>query len=146
MANEINTVAPLFQLRNVELHELTINRPTPGAIAPINFNFEISVEANVDSNRKLVINATRVKIKGDNQEIVLGSMSCACIFSVANFDEMITMKADALAEINEAFVETLNSISISTARGVLFSELKGTALHHAILPIIDIKKLSKANV
>lgn len=144
MADQFNTVVPLFQLRGVELHELIIHKPQPGATAPINFNFEINVEANVDSNRKLVINATHVKIKGDNQDALLGSMTCACIFSVANFHEMVIMKDETLAEINESFVETLNSISISTARGVLFSELRGTALHHAILPIIDIKQLSKA--
>jgi hypothetical protein len=53
------------------------------------------------------------------------------------------MTSENLAEINEAFAETLNSISISTTRGVMFSELKGTILHHAFLPIIDVKALQK---
>lgn len=146
MANEAKTVAPLFQLRGVELHELTIQKLLPGVAPPVNFNFEVNVVANVDSNRKLVINATHVNIKGDKQDSVLGSITCACIFSVANFEDVITMKSEALAEINEAFAETLNSISISTTRGVMFSELKGTALHYAFLPIIDIKSLSKGTV
>jgi hypothetical protein len=146
MANDANTVAPSFQLRGVELHELTIHKPLPGAAPPINFNFEVNVVANVDSNKKLVINATHVKIKGDKLDAVLGSITCACIFSVANFEDVITMKTENLAEINQAFAETLNSISISTTRGVMFSELKGTALHYAFLPIIDIKSLSKATV
>ncbi|HEV8515132.1 MAG TPA: hypothetical protein VGQ59_17745 [Cyclobacteriaceae bacterium] len=146
MANEAKTVAPLFQLRGVELHELTIHKPVPGVATPANFNFEVSVVANVDSNKKLVINATHVKIKGDKQDAILGSITCACIFSVGNFEEVITMKSETLAEINETFAETINSISISTTRGVMFSELKGTTLHYAFLPIIDIKSLAKATV
>jgi len=144
MANEANIVAPLFQLRGVELHELTIQKPLPGAAPPVNFNFEINVQANVDSNKKLVINTTKVKIKGDKPDTVLGSITCACSFSVAIFEEVVTMKSETLAEINQGFTETLNSISISTTRGVMFSELKGTMLHFAFLPIIDIKSLSQA--
>lgn len=32
---------------------------------------------------------------------------------------------------------TFNSISISTMRGLMFAQFKGTFLHNAILPIID---------
>lgn len=143
MAKQASKVEPMFQLRGVELHELIINKPQANVAPTSNFNFEIHVEANVDSNKNIVINTTRVKIKGDKPDIILGSITCACIFSVANFADVVTMREDNLGEINEAFAETLNSISISTTRGVMFSELKGTFLHYAFLPIIDVKALQK---
>ena len=143
MANDATTILPSFQLRAIELHELSIFKPAPGAQPPVTFNFEISLDANVDHSQKLVINNTRIKIKGDQNEAILGSLICACIFSVANFEEVIKMKEDGQADIDEAFVEAINSISISTTRGVMFSELKGTVLHYAFLPIIDVKGLKK---
>lgn len=145
MASEAGNISPIFQLRAVELHELTVTKPTSVAAPPTSFNFEIGIETNVDNQQKLIINATKVTIKDKEQDNVLGSIICACVFSVANFEEMITMNGGR-AEINETFAETLNAISISTTRGIMFSELKGTFLHYAFLPIIDVKKLAKASV
>lgn len=142
MANQAN-VNPVFQLIGVELHQLTIHKPAPGTPAPAVFNFDVNTMANVDKGQKVVINTVTIKIKGDSKADELGSIACACIFSVANFDEVVTMKSEIEAEISDSFSETLNSITISTARGMMASELKGTFLHFAILPIIDIKNLKK---
>lgn len=143
MSNAANPVVPVYQLRAIELHELTIHKPAPGVKPPAHFNFDIRMEANVDKPQKLVINSAIIKIAGDNKDQILGSINCACIFSVANFDELITMRSETEADINEIFAETLNSITIATTRGMMFSELKGTILHYAFLPIIDIKTLKK---
>ena len=143
MAENANTIVPLFQLRAIELHEMVINKPAAGTTPPGNFNFDIHVEANVDRAQKVVINSVQIKIKGDTYEGILGSIICACIFSVGNFEEVVTMKTETEAEINDAFAEAINSISISTTRGIMFSELKGTFLHFAFLPIIDIKAMQK---
>lgn len=140
---DANNVAAQFQLRAIELHEVIINKPAPGTTPPARFNFDLTIESNVDAPQKLVINSIKVNIKGDNLEVVLGSITCATIFSVANFEEVINMKSETLAEINESFGEALNSISISTTRGVMFAELKGTFLHNAFLPIIDVKGMQK---
>jgi hypothetical protein len=143
MAKASKSVVPSYQLRAIELHELTINKPAPGSKPPANFNFDIRMEATVDKPQNLVINNATIKIKSGNNSEVLGSITCACIFSVANFDEVVTMKSETEAEINETFAEELNAISISTTRGVMFSEMKGTFLHYAFLPIIDIQALLK---
>lgn len=132
-----------FQLRGIDLQEVSIAKPTPGTNPPTHFNFDLTIEANVDAPQKMVINSVRVRIKGETSDQPLGSLTCACIFSVANFDEVITMKTETYAEINEAFAEALNSIAVSTTRGVMFGVLKGTFLHYAFLPIIDIKGLKK---
>jgi hypothetical protein len=36
----------------------------------------------------------------------------------------------------------MNSISISTIRGIMFSTFKGTYLHNAFLPVIDPKSFN----
>jgi hypothetical protein len=36
-------------------------------------------------------------------------------------------------------IDLLNSVSVSTVRGMMFSAFKGTFLHNAVLPVIDPK-------
>jgi hypothetical protein len=40
-------------------------------------------------------------------------------------------------EIPEFFNTTINSISLSTIRGIMYSHFKGTFLHNTILPIVN---------
>lgn len=144
MAKQAEPISATFQLRGVELQELVIHKVAPGS-SIATFNFDISVETNVDVNQKIVIASTRIKILAEDKITELGYVSCACVFSVANFDEIINVRSDNVIDLIEPFAETINSISISTTRGYMASELKGTVLHYAFLPIIDIKSLTKKN-
>ncbi len=144
MPEEVKAVAPMFQIRAVELHELSIKKPPVPGFSVTNFNFEIKIDANVDANQKIILLATNIKVHGDDKITELGSITCACAFSVSNFDEVVKIKSDNTFELDPPFAETLNSIAISTTRGMMFSELKGTILHNALLPLIDIKTLTKA--
>jgi hypothetical protein len=78
-----------------------------------------------------------VAVKGKAQNTVIGSVAISCIYEIAYFGAII--KADASGKINIPgfLAEALNSVSVSTARGVMFSTFKGTFLHHAFLPLID---------
>jgi hypothetical protein len=145
MTKKGEEVSPKFQLRAIELHELGINKMAPGFTVN-NFNFEINIEANVDQNQKLVIAATRIKIFADDHVTELGKITCACVFSIANFEEVVTGKNETEFELVQPFADTINSICISTTRGFMASSFKGTILHHAFLPIIDIKSLAKTNL
>ncbi|MBL0073688.1 MAG: hypothetical protein IPP34_18540 [Bacteroidetes bacterium] len=68
-----------------------------------------------------------------------GALSVSCIFEILNFEDVIKVEADGKVNIPPRLIETLNIISISTTRGVMFSTFKGT-LHGAVLPIIDPKQ------
>jgi hypothetical protein len=145
MAKEAKIPIPQFQLRAIELHEIAIHKIAPG-FAINNFSFEINIETNIDRNKSIVISSTWVRICAEDKVTELGRVNCACIFSVGNFDEVITMKGEDSFELSESFADTIHSISISTTRGMMASELKGTVLHHAFLPIIDVKSLAKASI
>jgi hypothetical protein len=142
MAKEATSVSPKFQLRAVELHELVVHKVAPG-FSVNSFNFDINIETNVDNNQKIVIVSTKVKIIADDKKTELGRVICACVFNVANFEEVVQVKGENILEVIDSFAETINSVSISTTRGFMASELKGTILHYAFLPIIDVKSLSK---
>ena len=104
-----------MHLRAIELLNSSLTLPANPDITVTNFNFHSEV---------------------------LGALSVSCIFDIVNFEDVITVEADGKVNIPQRLIETLNIISISTTRGVMFSTFKGTFLHSAILPIIDPQQLN----
>jgi hypothetical protein len=60
-----------------------------------------------------------------------------CIYSISKFDDVIKMNAEGKLEIPQPLAELLNAVSVSTARGAMFSAFKGTFLHNALLPMVE---------
>ena len=77
-----------------------------------------------------------VDIIHEDKKTCLASLKASCIFEVANFDEFV-IEGTQQVLFPESAVITFNSVTISTVRGLMFSQFKGTHLHSAILPIID---------
>jgi hypothetical protein len=130
-----------MQIRAIELLNGSLNLPANPNTPVTNFNFNISIESRADAVNKLVFVIVHVEIKNDDYSIVLGALSVSCIFEIVNFKDVIKVEADGKVNIPQRLIETLNIISISTTRGVMFSTFKGTFLHSAVLPIIDPKQL-----
>ncbi len=116
--------------------------PDPGAI----LHFEVKIDSNVDAAQKLIIHSVTIRVKNESRDTELGHLVCACVFSVSNFTDFVMIAENKQVQIEPAFADVLNSISISTTRGVMFSEFKGTALHMALLPLIDVKTLNKVEL
>jgi len=130
-----------MQIKSIELLSSTLNLPANPNAPLINFNFNISVESRADAANKLVFVIVHVKINNDDQSMLLGTLSLSCIFEIANFEDVIKVETDGQLIIPQGLINTLNTISISTTRGVMFSTFKGTFLHGAVLPIIDPREL-----
>lgn len=129
-----------FQLRGIELLKGSLGMPLN--VQPVlTFNFDIKIESRIDPSNKLIFVIVMVDIKNDDQTAILGNLAVSCIYHIRNFDEVIKLN-EATPSIPQLLADTLNSISLSTTRGVMFSTFKGTFLHNAILPIVDPKKFS----
>lgn len=126
-----------LQLKSIELLKGAISLPSVPEVSLSNFNFNISLESKADANNKFLFVIVSVEIRSEDQNHILGSLAVSCIYSVANFDDVVKIEADGKLDIPQPLVEILNSISISTTRGVMFSMFKGTFLHNAFLPIVD---------
>jgi len=126
-----------MQLQAIELLNSSLQLPTNPNATTKNFIFNISIESRADVSKKLISVFVHVDIRNDDQTLVLGSLTVSCIFVIGNISEIIKIEADGKLDIPKPLIETLNSISISTTRGVIFSTFKGTFLHGAVLPIID---------
>lgn len=132
-----------FQLRAIELHERSLVKPLSPTLVINNFHFNVNVEMNMDAAQKLLLFTTKVKVYGDDQVFELGALTTACVFSLGNFEEAVKVQPDGSFLLPDGLDDVLNSVALSTTRGMMFSEFKGTLLHHALLPIIDVKSLNK---
>lgn len=130
-----------LQIKGIEIINTSIKAPSNLNVPIAEFNFNINIESKVDASNKLVFVIVHIEIKNDDQSLVLGAFSASCIFEIANFEDVIIVKGDGHFDIPQVLIQTLNSISLSTTRGVMFSTFKGTFLHNAVLPIIDPKQL-----
>lgn len=131
-----------MHLRAIELLNSSLTLPANPDITVTNFNFNINIEIRADTMNKLVFVIVHIDIKNNGHSEVLGALSVSCIFDIVNFEDVIKIEADGKVNIPQRMIETLNIISISTTRGVMFSTFKGTFLHSAILPIIDPQQLN----
>jgi len=134
-----------MQIKAIELLNGSLQLPVAPNTAVTTFNFNISIESKADAPNKLVFVIVHVEIKNDDHSLVLGALSVSCIYEIVNFDEVIKIEENGKLDIPQRLIETLNIISISTTRGVMFSTFKGTFLHAAVLPIIDPKQFQIDN-
>ena len=98
---------------------------------PENANVDMSVNAVIDD---LMFDNYDIyhKIKENEKRI----------FEVENFADFIN-EENGDVNLPEILSNSLNSITLSTVRGLMFSGFKGTFLHNAILPVIDPNSLIK---
>jgi len=135
-----------MQIKAIELLNGSLQLPSVPNTAITAFNFNISIESRADAQNKLVFVIVHVEIRNEDHSLVLGALSVSCIFEIVNFNDVIKIEENGKLDIPQPLIETLNIISISTTRGVMFSTFKGTFLHGAVLPIIDPKQFQVGNL
>jgi len=132
-----------IKIRGIELLNGSLSRPEHAAKKLSTFLYNVRIVQDIDRNKKLVFIIVHVDIHSVEEKKDVGSISVSHIYELANFEEAVTILDEHNFKIPEPLNDILNSISISTTRGVMFSTYKGTFLHNAILPIVNPKQLEK---
>lgn len=132
-------IAAKIQFRAIELINSSITTSLINNENNSAFTFEIKTEVQLNQENKFIIVIINVQILNEAKDFQLGSITTNNIYYVENYEEMVTLDSNGKVSIPESLVTTLNSISISTTRGVMWNTFKGTHLHNAILPILDPK-------
>ena len=107
------------------------------------FAFDINVQNEVDYTSKGINVIVKVEAKTEESKNIIASVIVGCIFGILNFDEVIKADAAGKFQIPRSLNESLNAISVATTRGIMFASFKGTFMHNAILPIIDLENFPK---
>jgi hypothetical protein len=127
-----------MQFRIVALDILEANLIAPPQDLPkeIMFQFDVNIEHRWNTDDEIFIVVTTIAIFSNEKKHLLSTFKTNTVFKVEDLVNHVdtangknNMPMDVVLDINE--------LAISTTRGSLFSFLKGTFLHNAILPIIN---------
>lgn len=100
------------------------------------FFFEVKSQSLVDSAQKLIVTFVEVNIKKANSSEIIAAIICGFGYVVENFENSLEKNEESNYIIPSELEKMLRDVSISTMRGIMFSEFRGTQLHKAILPLI----------
>jgi len=130
-----------FQLKGIEILDFELKQPQFELPPVITYHFNLRVQQKVNNKDKLVIVIVNVTILHEDKVTKLGNIGVSCIFFIENYDDVFEKKRGNEISVPKEYANVLNSISISTTRGVMFTCFRGTFLHNAFLPVIDPKSL-----
>lgn len=133
--NDVNNIK--YNIVGIEIQEFYLSAKLNEDPNELNFSTEIRQEYNVSANNII----TTISIVVNADKVSLGKIALACIYSVEN----LAIISDNIS-LKESFSALINQITIATARGVMFGMFRGTVLHNAILPIVDILQESNKTI
>jgi hypothetical protein len=136
-----------IKFKGIELLSINmVRRPDNIAILATNFHFEVNAELRVNPELKIILIIVDINIRELNQEELRASISVGCVFDVDNFDEVIKKQNETLYNVPPELDALLKSVSISTTRGIMHSEFKGTYLGNAVLPVIILPAIQNTSL
>lgn len=129
-----------FGLRGIEIINFVIKSPAERRnLTGFTFDMRFRTDANIKESIVGVFVDVLIKDQEINDQV--GQYSAVFHFNVDDLDKIVLGNELNQVEIPQPLLSTLFGISTSTLRGLMFSAFKGTFLHGAILPLIDIGAL-----
>ncbi len=123
-----------FKIDTIELLDYTLSGKDKNIPVEAVFNFDINIEHRFDIKNNRIIAITNYRIWIEGVDDAVGSASISCVFSILEMNKYVEGKD---IKLPAEFIKIINSLSLSTSRGILFMLFRGTFLHNAVLPIID---------
>jgi hypothetical protein len=125
-----------FRLKNIEIAQSSLTAIDYALPDDVIFKFNINIEHLVNIDQNLIVIKPIVAIFVEEEQSILANLSVNLVFEI---EDLASFAIEKEVKLPSDIVIAMNSISISTLRGIMFSTLKGTYLHNAILPVIDPK-------
>jgi hypothetical protein len=127
-----------FQIKGIEILETSIITPKDKIDGNTVFAFNLQLQHSFNLEKELIIVNCKVDVLNNVTKDKLGHISVSCLYYVGEIKQYFNENTNVPNLPNGAIV-MLNSISISTIRGVMYGIFRGTFLNGAILPVVDPK-------
>lgn len=124
-----------FSLNRIELIEKSMYWERVNNDLPFQFALQIQVVSNSVENESHHIADVKV-LQDKSSDTEIARVKLNCVFHVPDILQYQNNKTQQI-QLPDEFMLLLNTVVIGTARGVMFSEFRGTFLHQTILPVID---------
>lgn len=132
-----------YQIKGIDLLSFSLIPPQK-EVSPQVFFFDFHVEYRLDMDNSVIMVITSVTVKADDQQTQLGSLTTGCVFAVEpNHFKQILVINGKTPNVKNEYMEEFYMEALSTTRGVMFTQFRGTPLHYAFLPIIQPEELMK---
>lgn len=136
-----------FQIKGIEILDSSMISPKKKIDKNIIFGFDLQLQHSFNLQRELAIVTCKINIFDNDSKDKFGHINASCLYYVENLEQYIDKEKNNY-NLPEGAVVMLNTVSISTVRGVMYGMFRGTFLNGAILPIVyptsQIKKQSKS--
>jgi hypothetical protein len=139
MKEQLQKKALSYRIDSIDIIEKSLS--TRKQIENDVFLFNVKTQSFLDDNKRIVIIIVVVSVFKNEKEDYLAKIGVAVTFGIENYEDL--KMEDGTYNIPLEFENTLKQIGISTTRGILYSELRGTRLHGAIMPIITVDTLKQ---
>lgn len=118
--------------------------PMPEQFNPATlYGFGVTVETKINTDFKLVMPFVYIKVFSSESQIELANLTISCQFQITDFEKDIVLNNEGIYVVPADLEAIIRPVAISTARGILFSELNGTYLNGAIMPVIFMNELKE---
>jgi hypothetical protein len=133
-----------FQIKGIEILETSITEPKNRIDNNTVFSFDLQLKQSFNLDRELVIVTCIINVLDNDTQSKLGYIKASCLYFVEKLNKYIDKEHNTIA-LPEDVTVMLNSISISTVRGVMYGVFRGTFLNGAILPVVNPSQSVKEN-
>ena len=131
-----------IQFRAIELLSKSLAHRPRVPFTTNEFEFDFKMDTKVQVANKTVFCVLGIGIRELNDPNVLATFNIINIFEVANLEQSLPgIEENNLFQVRPDLDLFLKSHSLATARGIIYSELKGTYLGHAVMPLIEADSL-----
>lgn len=125
-----------FRIVALDVLEANLVAPTQNLPKQIMFQFDVNLEHRWNTKDNIFIVITSISIFSNEKEHKLATFKTNTVFQVEELENYVDTENNK-TKIPTDVILDINELAISTTRGSLFSFLRGTYLHNAVLPIID---------
>ncbi|MGB3181024.1 MAG: hypothetical protein WBB45_06520 [Cyclobacteriaceae bacterium] len=127
---------PNFQIQGIDIQEISIKQPEGNLGRNPNLNFNIHLDHAVMQENQLFIVGTTITTHAQENQL-LATYKANCVFRIENMGQYATGDEKGGVSLPEELMSMLNSISVSTTRGLMYGGFAGTYLQKVVLPVID---------
>lgn len=130
----------------IDLIGKLIELPTGQPLQKDDINFDFIVDLKLSPEQKIAGVITDVTILRKPDNLRLAYFKLLTVFEFPKFEDIFTKVGDHAYDSPIEIEILLKSTGISTMRGIIYSELRGTHLNEAtVMPLIDIASIIVEN-